>query len=103
VTSARVQDDAFIDRMLATTFHSDDLDRDLTVKEYLQALLHQLWRESDGFSGKRPFGNSGWDWDIGIGMIKAGLLEGTLDEDGYLVDDLPDDYFDLIHACIDRM
>jgi hypothetical protein len=23
-----------------------------------------LWDEEDSFSGKRPFGNSGWKWDV---------------------------------------
>jgi hypothetical protein len=29
-----------------------------TVRGYLLALLTELFREVDGFSGKRPFGNS---------------------------------------------
>lgn len=35
-----------------------------TVGGYLIALLRQLWQEEEGFSGKRPFGNSGWTWDL---------------------------------------
>lgn len=31
-----------------------------TVGEYLKILLLTLWDEEDCFSGKRPFGNSGW-------------------------------------------
>lgn len=31
-----------------------------TIGEYLKKLLLTLWDEEDGFSGKRPFGNSSW-------------------------------------------
>lgn len=30
-----------------------------TVGEYLAKLLAELWLHDEGFSGKRPFGNSG--------------------------------------------
>ena len=45
---------------LSVEFYCEDLDETLTVKDYLKTLLHTLWDEEDGFSGKRPFGNSGW-------------------------------------------
>ena len=59
-----------------------------TIRGYLVTLLATLWREGEGFSGKRPFGNSSWQCDLYIPMIQAGMIEGTVDEDGYL-DDLP--------------
>lgn len=55
-----------------------------TVKGYLVALLHELWDKEDGFSGKRPFGNSGWPLDLVQPLIRAGLVVGTFDEEGYL-------------------
>lgn len=55
-----------------------------TVRGYLIKLLETLWREQEGFSGKRPFGNSSWECDLLIPLVKAGLIEGSLDEDGYL-------------------
>lgn len=55
-----------------------------TVRGYLMALLATLWREGEEFSGKRPFGNSGWQYDIYPAMIQAGFIEGRLDEDGYV-------------------
>ena len=57
-----------------------------TVREYLFSLLSQLWIEREGFSGKRPFGNSGWDYDLIAPLIKAGYIAGKLDEDGLIVD-----------------
>lgn len=54
-----------------------------TVRGYLLELLTGVWREEEGFSGKRPFGNSSWQYDIYIPMIAAGAVDGaTLDEDG---------------------
>lgn len=53
-----------------------------TVRGYLKALLTELWREGEGFSGKRPFGNSGWEYELYVALITAGAVTGTLDEDG---------------------
>lgn len=53
-----------------------------TVRGYLTALLTALWREEADFSGKRPFGNSSWQYDLYAPMIAAGLVPGELDEDG---------------------
>lgn len=44
-----------------------------TVKDYLKALLIAVWDEGESFSGKRPFGNSGWDSDILDALVDAGL------------------------------
>jgi hypothetical protein len=57
-----------------------------TIREYLIQLLTVLWRENEGFSGKRPFGNSGWDYDLYGPLIEAGLISGRLDEDGFIED-----------------
>lgn len=55
-----------------------------TIREYLVALLSVVWRERDGFSGKRPFGNSGWEYEIYDALHEAGHVVGVVDEDGYL-------------------
>ena len=47
-----------------------------TVKEYLKALLVNLWDEEESFSGKRPFGNSGWTGELYRPLIKAGVCPG---------------------------
>ncbi len=57
-----------------------------TIRGYLVALLATLWREEEGFSGKRPFGNSDWPCDLYLPLVKAGFITGRLDEDGYLED-----------------
>ena len=55
-----------------------------TIREWLRALLLTLWREGEGFSGKRPFGNSGWEFDAYASLIKAGVVKGELDEYGHV-------------------
>jgi hypothetical protein len=55
-----------------------------TIKGYLHALLKKLWQEEEGFSGKRPFGNSGWSSDLHKPLIIAGAVKGRLDPDGYI-------------------
>jgi hypothetical protein len=57
-----------------------------TVRGYLVALLAEVWEHTEGFSGKRPFGNSGWDWDLMIPLVKAGYITGKFDEGGCLDD-----------------
>lgn len=57
-----------------------------TVGEYLGLLLSNLWLQQEGFSGKRPFGNSDWTTPVYLAMGKAGLTTFTLDEDGYIED-----------------
>ena len=55
-----------------------------TVREYLKALLTQLWAEGEGFSGKRPFGNSGWEREIYIALVKGRAVPGKIfEEEGY--------------------
>ena len=61
-----------------------DAGENMTVGGYLEALLTKLWREGEGFNGKRPFGNSGWKYDVYKPLIREGLVDGVIDEDGYI-------------------
>lgn len=54
------------------------------VRGYLKALLRTLWDEGEGFSGKRPFGDGGWEYELYWGLVKAGLVNGYFDEYGYV-------------------
>ena len=49
-----------------------------TIKGYLKALLFTLWDEEEGFSGKRPFGNSGWTNDIALALVDGGFIKGSV-------------------------
>lgn len=57
-----------------------DAGSNITVREYLQALLTTVWEEKESFSGKRPFGNSGWEHEVFTPLVKAGFISGTFDE-----------------------
>lgn len=62
-----------------------------TIRDYLKALLTKLWCEDEGFSGKRPFGNSGWQNEV----------YASLDE----CEEIPEDteYDPLIYAAIEAL
>lgn len=55
-----------------------------TLRNYLKLLLLALWREEEDFSGKRPFGESGWKCDIYVPLIEEGYIDGMIDVEGYL-------------------
>lgn len=54
-----------------------------TVREYLSALVMAVWIEKEGFSGKRPFGDSSWDYDLIEALFQAGFLPGDHPEPGW--------------------
>ena len=56
-------------------------DSEWSIGHYLQNLLLELLKDPEAFSGKRPFGNSSWEYDLYVPLIKAGLIAGVLDED----------------------
>jgi len=85
------------------TVPMEDNDADAsTVGEYLSRLLSELWRYDEGFSGKRPFGNSGWKYDVYLALVQASLVTGVI-EDGYLESVDSDAADNLIQEAIARM
>lgn len=90
-----------LDRALGVVFDSD-AGAELSVREYLHALLRTLWREQEGFSGKRPFGNSGWDCELYAPLIREKFIPGALDEDGY-VERVGAEANAFVEALIDRV
>lgn len=69
------------DPILDLVMQDNDGDAE-TIRDYLCNLLITLWRDGEGFSGKRPFGNSGWEYELYAPLIKAGMVRGTVDEFG---------------------
>ncbi len=63
----------------------------ITIRDYLKKLLKTLWLQQEEFSGKRPFGDSGWTYDLYSPLVQHGFIKGTI-EDGYLEE------FDQDHA-----
>lgn len=73
-----------MEEVLDLKFQSSDLNKTLSIRDFLKELLLALWDEQEGFSGKRPFGKSGWTGDIEVCLVKAGFVNGVVDGDGWL-------------------
>ena len=71
-----------------------------SVRKYLVKLLETLLDEEEGFSGKRPFGDSGWMMELQAAFITSGLMDGKLDEDGYVEWGDPKRFQQLLKTCI---
>jgi hypothetical protein len=69
--------------ILNTPMQPNDADAD-TIRGYLVALLAAVWDEGAEFSGKRPFGSSGWQYELFEALTREGHINGRFDEDGYL-------------------
>lgn len=69
-----------------------------TIRDFLVSLLLQLWQDKDGFSGKYPFGDSMWEWEVYSSLVAAGHTSGTLNEQGYIDEDsdFDPDYADFL-------
>lgn len=83
MSSPQVPEDTDPTTVLACPMGDNDAGAD-TIRTYLVALLEVLWEQGDCFGGKRPFGNSGWEYELYGALAKAGHITGTFDEDGYV-------------------
>lgn len=79
--------------ILKLDFYSHDLSNRVTIKQYFKRLLSTLWEERDEFSGKRPLGNSDWEYDLYVCLIENNVIEGNIDKHGEI-----DDNFDYAKA-----
>lgn len=71
------------EQILATPMQKNDAQAS-TIREYLAALAKGVWVQGEGFSGKRPFGMSGWHYDLYQALVVAGHIGGELYyEQGY--------------------
>lgn len=76
----------------------------ITLKKYLENLMTQLWYDPERFSGKRPFGNSGWEYDIYKSLVKAKVISGKVDKYGDLEEYDHEEAYDLVlHAIVYQM
>mgnify|MGYP005826386733 CR=1 FL=1 len=74
-----------------------------TVLDYLYMLFRTLWREGENFNGKRPFGNSAWQYPVYAALIREGFIKGELDEDGCVKDMDIEEADDLVGEIINRL
>lgn len=92
-------DKATAQRALETTFEHGGVE--YTLEDFLRRTLIALWEEGEEFSGKRPLGDSDWDYDVIVGLVKADLVEGELDEYGGLDHHDDEAAHRLVKAAID--
>lgn len=71
-----------VQQVLDCPMGENDADAE-TIREYFVALLMTLWIEGQGFSGKRPFGNSDWEHEVYDALAEASYIEGTKDDDDW--------------------
>jgi hypothetical protein len=89
-------------QVLAVAMDDDDSGA-TTIRGYLVGLAAAVWNEGECFSGKRPFGNSGWHWDVYAALVKEGLITGTFDEYDGLDDADTDKGNELIAAALQAL
>lgn len=65
--------------ILDLEFESGDLNTTISIRDFFKKLLTTLFEKGECFSGKRPFGNSGWDWDLKICLVKNAIIKGEYD------------------------
>ena len=65
------------EEILNLPMQRNDADAD-TIRDYLKALLRLVWVENEGFNGKRPFGNSGWEREIAETLVINNLANGNI-------------------------
>lgn len=81
--------------ILELKFYSNDLDEEITIKDFFKTLLKKLFEEQENFSGKRPFGNSDWCGDLCVCLIENKIVNGKIDEYGY-IEECDWGYFDIV-------
>ncbi|MET8866503.1 hypothetical protein ABZW11_26495 [Nonomuraea sp. NPDC004580] len=86
-------------QVLDVPMHDDDSGA-TTIRGYLAALAAAVWGQGEEFSGKRPFGNSGWHRHVFAALADAGMIDGTPDKYGRLSDAAEDRGRDLIAAAL---
>jgi len=73
MTTTTIDPKVLLDQPFRSGEWSND-NADVTLREYFKRMLVQVFAEGEGFSGKRPFGDSGWQSQLEFDMVKAGLL-----------------------------
>ena len=67
--------------------------------EYLSKLFIKLIEEQEYFGSKRPFGNSGWKYDIIRFLVSFELIEGKIEEDS-VVDYDDEEFLEFMRTMI---
>jgi hypothetical protein len=68
--------------ILDKKYHFNDAGAN-SLREYFKNLAYMVWQEEEGFSGKRPFGNSGWQYDVYKCLKEFGIVSEEQMQRGY--------------------
>lgn len=83
-------------------FECYDFSQPITLRWWVFQTITKLFYETEGFSGKRPHGNSGWDYYLYRPFIDAGLItEPFTDDQEQFANDLIVRAFALMLNCKD--
>ena len=68
-------------RVLDLKMRANDMSDDgCTIGEYLMELLRLVWQDGEGFSGKRPWGNSCWELPVYEALVEWEVIKGDKTE-----------------------
>lgn len=91
-----------IDDVLKFVYSKWDLGK-CSIRHYLVELAKQCWIEEEFFGGKRPFGNSGWQWDVYFALAEGGFVTGKKDDEGNWTDVDREKAEAIILACFEKL
>lgn len=95
-------DQSKVEAALNAKFEAMDIGN-VSAREYLKCLLKTLLAKGESFSGKRPWGNSGWEHELATPMIQSGMIVGDVDEDGYGTPESESEYQAALIAMVDAL
>ena len=87
---------------LDTSFESMDIGT-VTARAYLKRLLHDLLMKGESFSGKRPWGNSGWEHELAMPLSIAGVIDADIEDERYAYPKDEDDYKAALAALVEAL
>lgn len=61
-----------------------------TIHDYFKRLIEELWSSGEAFSGKRPFGNSGWEYELYTALGQNNAIDVKFDAHGHIEEFLED-------------
>lgn len=72
-----------LDYRLPDSF-GQEFDGCLTLRSFFVEIARRVINEDEGFSGKRPFGNSGWQGYVADTLLKVGLIDDESEYDALM-------------------
>lgn len=74
-----------------------------SLRVMLKDLLTMVLLQGEQFDGKRPWGDSGWEFDIYRAMVLNGFIKGTVDEYGDIYNYSVAECDELILRCVEEI